>query len=59
MNAQITGYVLAVAQAVLYSTMGVAAKYLYGTGLSPEQVILLRFLGTVVGLGAFSSPLTR
>ncbi len=53
MSAQTVGYILAVAQAILYSTMGVAAKFLYGTGLTPEQVILLRFLGTVVVLGAF------
>lgn len=53
MSTQTVGYILAVAQAVLYSTMGVAAKFLYGTGLVPEQVILLRFLGTVLVLGAF------
>ena len=47
------GYVLAVVQAVLYSTMGVACKYLYGTGLSAGQVSLLRFGGTVLVLGLF------
>lgn len=47
------GYALAIAQAVLYSTMGVACKYLYGTGLVTGQVVLLRFIGTVIVLGAF------
>ena len=47
------GYALAIAQAIFYSTMGVACKYLYGTGLDTGQVALLRFIGTVIVLGAF------
>ena len=47
------GYVLAVAQAVLYSTMGVACKFLYETGLNTGQVVLLRYGGTVLALGLF------
>lgn len=47
------GYALAIAQAILYSTMGVACKFLYGTGLSTGQVVSLRYFGTVLVLGAF------
>ena len=47
------GYALAVAQAVLYSTMGVACKFLYETGLNTGQVVLLRYGGTVLVLGLF------
>lgn len=47
------GYVLAVTQAVLYSTMGVACKFLYGTGLNTGQVVSLRYIGTVLVLGLF------
>lgn len=47
------GYALAIAQAILYSTMGVACKFLYGTGLNTGQVVSLRYFGTVLVLGAF------
>ena len=47
------GYVLAIAQAVLYSSMGVACKFLYETGLGTGQVVLLRYGGTVLVLGLF------
>lgn len=47
------GYALAIAQAILYSTMGVACKFLYGTGLNTGQVVTLRYFGTVLVLGAF------
>lgn len=47
------GYILAVVQAVMYSTMGIISKYLYGTGMTPQQVMVLRFGGTVLVLGLF------
>lgn len=51
-NARVIGYALAIAQAILYSTMGVACKFLYGTGLSTGQVVSLRYFGTALVLGA-------
>ncbi len=53
MSQRAIGYLLCIIQAVLYSTMGVVGKFMYGTGLAPEQVILLRFSMTVVLLGVF------
>lgn len=50
---RLIGYTLAIAQAILYSTMGVACKFLYGTGLSTGQVVSLRYFGTVLVLGLF------
>lgn len=47
------GYLLAFVQAVLYACMGIIGKYLYGTGLDPRQVMVLRFVMTFVILGAF------
>lgn len=45
------GYLLAVLQAVLYGGMGVIGKYLYGTGLNPEQVTAIRFFGAAIIVG--------
>ena len=53
MRSQAVGYALAVIQAILYSTMGVIGKYLFGTGLEPPQVMVLRFSLTFLLLGAF------
>lgn len=53
MSDRTLGYVLAIAQAILYSTMGVACKFLYETGLSTGQVVSLRYIGTVLVLGLF------
>lgn len=47
------GYAFAVMQAVLYSTMGIVCKFMLGTGMTTQQVMLLRFVFTVVLLGAF------
>ena len=47
------GYALAVVQAVLYAMMGIIGKYLYFTGLNPQQAIVLRFTMTFLILGAF------
>ncbi len=47
------GYVLALTQTIMYSTMGVACKFLYNTGLTTGQVVLLRYGGTVLILGLF------
>lgn len=49
----VAGYLLAAVQAVLYACMGIIGKYLYGTGLTPEQVMVLRFVATFVILGVF------
>lgn len=49
----VAGYILALIQAVLYACMGIIGKYLYGTGLNPQQVMVLRFVMTFVILGAF------
>lgn len=46
------GYLIAVVQAILYAGMGVIGKFLYGTGLNPEQVTSIRFIGAVVIVGA-------
>lgn len=53
MGSQGLGYVLAVAQAVLYASMGVFAKFLYNTGLNPQQVTIMRFVPTTVILAVF------
>lgn len=53
LGSQKTGYVFAIVQAILYATMGVIGKYLYGTGLVPGQVMVLRFCATVMLLGLF------
>lgn len=50
---QTVGYLLAIAQAILYATMGICAKAMQNTGMNSEQVMLLRFFFTVVLLGAF------
>lgn len=50
---RVLGYVLAVAQAVLYSTMGIFGKLLYATGMNAQEVVILRFLCTTVLLGIF------
>ena len=47
------GYALTLLQAAFYSTMGVLSRILYQTGLTPAHAMLLRFLATVVFLGAF------
>lgn len=47
------GYVFAIAQAVLYSTMGIVCKVMLNTGMSTQQVMLLRFLFTAVLLAVF------
>jgi len=47
------GYAFAVLQAVLYSTMGIVCKFMLNTGMTTQQVMLLRFSFTVVLLGAF------
>ena len=49
----VAGYLLAAVQAVLYACMGIIGKYLYGTGLTPEQVMVLRFVATFAILGVF------
>ena len=46
------GYILAIIQAILYAGMGVIGKFLYGTGLDPEQVTAIRFIGAVIIVGA-------
>lgn len=53
MGSQGLGYVLAVAQAVLYASMGVFAKFLYNTGLNPQQVTIMRFVPAAVILAVF------
>ena len=45
------GYLIAVIQAILYAGMGVIGKFLYGTGLNPEQVTAIRFIGAVLIVG--------
>ena len=45
------GYGFAIAQAVLYSMMGIFGKLLYETGLSAQETVLLRYLATTVILG--------
>lgn len=47
----LTGYVLAIVQAVFYATMGIFGKLLYATGLTAQEAIILRFLATTVILG--------
>ncbi len=47
------GYLLAVVQAILYASMGIICKYLYLTGMTPDQVMVLRFCMTFLILGAF------
>ena len=42
------GYLIAVIQAILYAGMGVIGKFLYNTGLNPEQVTAIRFIGAVL-----------
>lgn len=46
------GYGFAIAQAVLYSMMGIFGKLLYDTGLSAQETVILRYLATTVILGA-------
>ena len=48
MGSQGLGYVLAVVQAILYASMGVFAKFLYNTGLNPQQVTIMRFVPAAV-----------
>ena len=50
---QVIGGLLAVLQAVLYSTMGIFGKLLYATGMDSQQVVILRFVCSTVLLGAF------
>lgn len=50
---QTVGYLLAIAQAILYATMGIAAKFMQNTGMNSEQIMLLRFFFTVIILAAF------
>ena len=50
---QVLGCIFAVLQAVFYSTMGIFGKLLYATGMSPQEVVILRFLCTTVLLGIF------
>ena len=45
------GYLIAVIQAILYAGMGVIGKFLYNTGLNPEQVTSIRFIGAVLIVG--------
>lgn len=45
------GYLAAIVQAILYAGIGVLGKFLYGTGLNPEQVTALRFLGAAIIVG--------
>lgn len=45
------GYLIAVIQAILYAGMGVIGKFLYNTGLNPEQVTAIRFVGAVLIVG--------
>ena len=47
------GYIAAIAQAILYSTMGIFASLLYSCGLTPQQVMVLRFVCTVFFLGLY------
>ncbi len=47
------GYTFAIIQAILYSTMGIVCKFMLGTGMTTQQVMLLRFIFTVILLGAF------
>lgn len=47
------GSIFAVLQAVLYSTMGIFGKVLYGTGLTADQVVILRYACATVLLGVF------
>ena len=48
MGSQGLGYVLAVVQAILYASMGVFAKFLYNTGLNPQQVTIMRFVPAAI-----------
>ena len=50
---QLVGCVLAVLQAVLYSTMGIFGKLLYATGFDAQQLLILRFACATVLLGGF------
>lgn len=59
MGSQGLGYVLAVVQAILYACMGVMGKYLYGTGLTPEQVTMLRFFGSAAIVAVMIAALRR
>ena len=47
-NGQVIGYAFAVLQAVLYSTMGILGKLLYATGMDSQQVVILRFLCSIL-----------
>ena len=46
------GYGFAVAQAVLYSMMGIFGVLLYDTGLTAQETVILRYLATTALLGA-------
>lgn len=53
LSAHALGYVAGIVQAVLYSTMGIFGKLLYACGLTPQHVMVLRFVCTVFFLGLF------
>lgn len=48
MQSQASGYLIAIVQAICYAGMGVISKYLYNTGLNPEQVTGIRYFGAVI-----------
>ena len=52
-KSQVVGYVFAVLQAVLYSTMGIFGKLLYATGMDSREAVILRFLCSTILLGVF------
>lgn len=52
-GSEAVGYMLAVLQAVFYSTLGIFGKLLYGTGLDAQQAVILRFLAATIILGLF------
>ena len=52
-NKRLVGCLVAVAQAIAYSTMGIFGKLLYATGFDAQQTVILRFFCTTVLLGAF------
>ncbi len=52
LSSRASGYILAFAQAVLYALMGVFAKLLYNTDITPQQVMILRFVPSTIILAA-------
>lgn len=53
LSRQAVGYVAAIFQAIMYSSMGIFASLLYGCGMTPQAVMILRYICTTVFLGLF------